>query len=252
VVSAAKVQAMNGRIRNELRPLRLWATPLRELIERHRHDPRLALSFDPLCFYGLGTYHGVPLPVILFHRHIDHDQPTHVLAYEEGKFRVLPVAEYDRKHPGQGYRNLPTLVQPGTVYNVFRFRGRYHGVHHWDGCFRPERTDHYYPLQGDSPEAFLAHVPAMLARLEADQRAGRFIPPHLRLVEAGVYRGFALYQAGSAVHAIPQREGPLIPADLVAGRYSRWLHGESVEEVRRQVDRVLLWSRTTGRHGGPQ
>jgi hypothetical protein len=235
--SARKVHAMTAHIKSDSRRLRHQIDCVRRLIDRHRHDPRFAVSFDPDAFNSVSDYNAASLMDILFVRHLDHEHPTHVVCANGESWYVLSEEEYRRRCGEARYRQLPTFIRPGRPYMLFRHGPRYYGVHWQEGRFRTDRDDYCYLLEGDSIADVLRQVPAAMERREPDARAGRFIVPGTPVAPLGeAYRGFALYQVGDHVYAIPAEEGPLVRGYLLAGRYSRWYWGPSADEVRRRID----------------
>lgn len=231
-------ETINSTMKDYLRPFRLQVQAMTELVDQHRHDPAFRFALAPELFHACETFQGVPFPLILFGRFIDHDQPTHVVALRGHKLKVEPIAEYARRDDVARLRQLPTLARVGVPYNVFRCRGSYHGLPHWDGYYRPDRNDFHYLIQGDSIEAVLAQVPAREAEQISHLQSGVLIPPHCeihRLSEAD--RGYALFVAGDFVYAIPEGEGPLDSARLLAGLYSSWYCGTTLEDIQHQIDR---------------
>jgi hypothetical protein len=55
------------------------------------------------------------------------------------------------------------------------------------------------------------------------------------LVEEG-YKGFNLVRYGEKIYAIPRREGAFQMERVLKNKYSRWFSGESLAEVKRNVD----------------
>jgi hypothetical protein len=162
--SASKVHAMTTRIRYYYRPLRSQMTMVQQLIDRCRGEANFGISFDPDVYYGLPYYNGLALVNILYPRHIDHENPTHVICADGEQLVILREKDYSRKH-GPRYRCLPTFVQPAPGgYMVFRHAGRYYGLHYQEGCFRTDRDDYQYRLEGDSAVEVLEQIPEALRR----------------------------------------------------------------------------------------
>jgi hypothetical protein len=106
--SAAKVNAMNAQIKDDLRPLRAWVAVLDNVVDEHRRDARFRLSFSPdvwARFDDLQQMYRLPcpFPALLYSRYL-HPSPTHVLGLREGRWHVYAVREYDRLYPGPGRR----------------------------------------------------------------------------------------------------------------------------------------------------
>jgi hypothetical protein len=171
--SAVRVHAMTARIQDDFRPVRRQIDCMQALIDRHRHEPGFAISFDPEVFHSLEHFHGLSLLEILFCRHIDHQSPSHVIAREEGKWRVLTATEYASRYGGPRHRQLPAFVRPAVDYMVYSHGSRYYGMYHWDGRFRTDRRDYRHLIEGDSAAEVLAQVPAALRQIEAEVHSGR-------------------------------------------------------------------------------
>jgi hypothetical protein len=235
--SAWKVRAMTEQITFDTRHLRHRIDFIQKLIDRHRHDPHFAISFDPDAFNSVGTYRSVSYLDILFCRYFDHERPTHVICPDGDNWCALSEEEYRGRYGSARYQLLSAFVMPGSDYTVFRRGRRYYGVHWQEGRLQPDRDDYCYLLEGDSVADVLRQVPAALARREPDARAGRFIPPGTPITQMDEgYRGFTLYQVGDQAYAIPEEEGPFNRAYLLNGQYSRWYRGPSVADVRRSID----------------
>jgi hypothetical protein len=175
--SALTVHAMTDKMRGDYRLLAAHIDRLQRTIDRNRHDPGFALSFDPDLFYSLEQYHAVPLVEILFCRFLDHENPSHVVCRDGEIWRVLTAEQYRRRYGGPRYRELATFVRAGTEYMVFRHGRRYYGVHYQQGRFRTDRHDYHHLVEGDSVEEVLRQVPGALRRLEAERRAPAPPPP---------------------------------------------------------------------------
>jgi hypothetical protein len=174
--SAHKVYAMNLRIRDDYRPLRDQIDCVQQVIDRHRHDPHFALSFDPPVFHSLDTYHSVSLLEIAFSRWCDHERPTHVVCAVGGKWLVLCAQDYRDLYGGPHYQQLPAFVAGGK-YMLFKYRQRYYGLYWEEGRFRTDRADYLSLLEGNSVEEVRRQVPAALPRAIADRCAGRYNRP---------------------------------------------------------------------------
>jgi hypothetical protein len=157
--SAMKIHAMTERIRADYRLLCDQINRLQRAIDRHRHDPHFALSFDPELFESLPEYHGVPFVEILFCQFINHEHPSHVVCADGEKWRVLTEDEYRRRYGEPRYRRLAMFVQSGTDFMVFRYRQRYYGLHWQEGRFHTNRNDYRHLLEGDSVAAVLRQIP---------------------------------------------------------------------------------------------
>jgi hypothetical protein len=138
--SARKVSNMTEQIRLAYRPLRNHINCLRTLIDLHCRDPKFGVSFDPEFFYTLDFIHGVSELEILFCRYLDHEHPTHVICGNGAGCCVLTAEEYCALYGGPRYRVLPTFVQPGTDFMVFRHQDRYYGLDYCNASARIGRT----------------------------------------------------------------------------------------------------------------
>jgi hypothetical protein len=235
--SAGKVHALAAQIRLAYRPLRNHINCMRSLIDQHSGEPGFAISFDPQLFYELDQIHGVAELEILFCRFIDHEHPSHVICGNGEGCCALTEHEYSWRFGGPHYRELPTFVQPGTYYMLFRHNQQYYGLDFREGRFRPPGEGYCYLLKGTSVAEILRQVPAALEQHEEDCRTGRYIPCNLSATPLNThYKGFAFFQVNGQVHAIPEDEGPLERAYLIAGRYSRWYCGPDLAAVRRCID----------------
>jgi hypothetical protein len=159
--SARKVHAMTTQIENYYGPLYRQVKCVQRLIDRHRHDPGFAISFDPPVFYSLDNIHGVSRLETLFCRYFDHERPTHVICQDGRRWCVLGEEEYRRRCGGPRYRELPTFVRAGTTYMLSRHGRRYYGLPFEEGRYLPNRRDYRRLLEGDSVEDVLRLVPAL-------------------------------------------------------------------------------------------
>jgi hypothetical protein len=235
--SALKVHAMAEQITFDHRYLRHQTDCLLRLIDDHGREPGFGISFDPDAYGSQPACRSINYLDILFGRYINHEHPTYIVCRDGERWYALSEEEYRAWKGKADYRELPYLVRPGSDYAVFRRGSRYYGVQYQEGRFQPDRDDYCYLLEGDSVEDVLSQVPAALARRDPDAQAGRFIRPGTPITEMEQgYRGFTLYQVGDQVYAIPEEEGPLNRAYLLAGQYSRWHRGPSVADVRRAID----------------
>jgi hypothetical protein len=235
--SACKVHAMVAHISYYYRYGRQQIDFVQRALDRYGQDPSFCFSFEPGVFYSLPHEYGVTYLEILFHRFINHERPTHVLCADGRRWCLLSDAEYRHGFGGPRYRQLATFVGVGTSnFMIYRYQQRYYGLHYMESRFRADRDDYYYLVEGDSVADVLRQVPAALRRLDADQRAGRFIGPGVPVVPLDESCGrFALFKAGDRVYAIPAAEGPLVPAYLVNDRYSEWYSASSVAELERII-----------------
>ena len=235
--SAFKVHAMEEQITFDHRYLRHQIDCVLRLIDDHGREPGFAISFDPDAYSSQPACRSINYLDILFSRYFNHERPTHIICREGERWYALSEPEYRAWKGEADYRDLPYLVRPGSDYAVFRRGSRYYGVQYQEGRFQPDRDDYCYLIEGDSVEDVLSQVPAALARRDPDARAGRFILPGTPVdLLDDEYAGFALYQVGDQVYAIPEVEGPLVRAYLLDGRYSRWYRAPSAAEVRRRID----------------
>jgi hypothetical protein len=237
VVSARQVHAITARVKDLERPLRARINFLQNLVDQHRHDPRFAVSFDPWVLDTLEGYHGVSEVEILFSRHLDHDNPTHVICDDGTSWHCLTAEEYRARFGGPRHRRLARFVRAGDHYNIFAHGSRYYGVLWKDGRFRPERDDHFYLLEGDSVAEVLGQVPVSVRRIREDLDTGWFIPWQTIVTPVEAYRGFEVsVSAERRAYAIGLEEGPLTPAHLAARRYLRCFQGTDPDDVKRQID----------------
>lgn len=236
--SGHMAHGINDTIKDHMRPFRLQVQTMRDLVEQQRHDPAFRFSFAPAVFHGCESFQGIPYPLILFGRTIDHDRPTHIIWQRGGKQCAESVRTYAAREGLAGPRSLATVTWLGPPYNVFRCAGLYHGLPHWDGYYRVERGDYHYLIQGATLDEVLARVPERAAEQKEHLASGVLISPHTDIHPLGeVDRGYALYLAGEFIYAIPEGDGPLEPVRLVNGRYSSWYNGTTLEEIQRQIDR---------------
>jgi hypothetical protein len=107
-VSACKVHSMNVVIAGVHRPLRTTIGFLDKLVARHATDSRFGLAFSPEAWQRLDSFGHryvlrVPLPVLLYVRHLNYANPTHVVTVVDGRWQSVPVEQYD----GVWRLNLP-------------------------------------------------------------------------------------------------------------------------------------------------
>ena len=234
--SARKVHAMTELMAERQRPLIRQIACLEGLIDRHRHDPRFGITFDPQLRETLESHHGLWWLEILFFRFIDHDDPTHVLL-AEGDGYAAPAVEQYRRARGTAPDRLPLFIQARQGFMLYEQEGTTYAVPYSDGRFDPSRGDYNYLLRGRSVEEVAAQIPRASRRLAADRGEGKYIPsrtPILDLCE--VHGTFALYFVGEDVYAIPKGHGPPSCSALIAGRYPEWYRDPTIGEVRRRID----------------
>jgi hypothetical protein len=237
LASARQVHAITTRVKDLERPFRAKVKFLQDLIDRHAGDPRFAVSFDPWVLDSVEEYHGVSVMEVLFSRHLDHENPTHVICDDGTSWHCLTAEEYRARFHGPRHRGLARFVHATQRYNIFSHQGRYYGVMWQDGRFRPGRDDHFYLLEGDSVEAVRAQFPTAWRRIDDDRLSGWFIPWKVIVTPVCAYRDFEVHEsADHCFYAIPLSEGPLIPAHLAARRYRRSFLARSLDEVKRQID----------------
>ena len=112
---------------------------------------------------------------------------------------------------------------------VYRWQQQYYGLHVMEGRFRRDRDDYHYLVKGDSVADVLRQVPAVLERLDVDERTGRFIRPDVPAIPLErSCKGFNLYQAGDRARAEQVLQGvehdaAQILGPLLTGTTTEWL-----------------------------
>jgi hypothetical protein len=160
--SAHKVNTLNGKMAEEMRPLANQIDCIQGAIDRHGREPGFALSFDPPLLDELNSCHGLARLEALFFPYFDHTRPTHVVCSTLGGLCVLPVAEYEESRGRANYREVPRVVRKSTHYMVYEHGGRYFAT--WQHLGRFTRTPGRFEdvMEGDSLEAVVSEAAVRL------------------------------------------------------------------------------------------
>ena len=97
-VMGAQVFGLNDRVKDQVRPFRVQNKLIAKLVRDHRQDRSFGLGMEHEAvgkFLRHGS-RGLPFPMVLYPGVVNADEPTHVLFFEGGKLRALPVEEHRR------------------------------------------------------------------------------------------------------------------------------------------------------------
>jgi hypothetical protein len=135
-------------------------------------------------------------------------------------------------------RQIDSFIGPEVVvhgfrgYNIIRVRRDFHGVKQDDGEFSLRRL-HMSNYQGHVNALSTDEVKRLVDQVATAPVSDKAPAPVL--VEEG-YKGFNLVRYGEKIYAIPQREGAFQMERVLKNKYSRWFSGESLAEVKHNVD----------------
>ncbi len=236
-ISAVRVHGVADKIRLQESELRALINGIREFVQSHGAEPGFSFAFDADNSDAVDSPHSIPAPVVLFRRWLNPHEPKYVLSWQDRQMRVQTLAEYRREYGPPTGQLLPEVIRIGMPYNVFRYRGTYYGVLHWNGYFSSRRDDYAYLLQAPTLAELEQQQPLRLAEQARDIRAGRFVSPFrgASWVEKG-YRGFNLFRSGDYYYGLPQHEGPFNAARFNEGGYRVFFVADTVPELRGLID----------------
>jgi hypothetical protein len=137
--SGTKVYRMNVEVKKALKPLRVMTSTLNQFIEQHGDEPGFSFALGRPACAGVESFHGIPLPIILYKRYLDNHQPRYLFLREGDQLVARTCDEADHHGHIQIY---PDLVRVGTHRNFFYFDGWYYAVQPRDGYYSPDREDH--------------------------------------------------------------------------------------------------------------
>jgi hypothetical protein len=172
VVSGRKVHQINVEVRQAQRPLCRTVARINRFLATHQREPGFSFAFDP-SVYDQKPFHGIPLPLVLYKRHVSNHNPRYIF---DGRSRTFVVASDANCSDSQP--RAADLVRVGTDYNFYRLDGCYYGISPHDGFYRPGRHGYHHPIKARSLEAAVAQVPAMLVNQEVERRSAAFRGRH--------------------------------------------------------------------------
>jgi hypothetical protein len=241
--SSGRIRHVSQRLTDRYAGFHAVVRQFEAFLDEHGRDPELKLAFDMRPSDPFPVTHSIPFPLVLYPEWIDNHNPRYVVSFPDGGFAVTPAEQWRREHGGTlassatSEQLFPDLVEVGTNFNLWRWRGRYYATLYWDDVFRPDVKDHAYVIEGATVRDVLDLVPVRFEEFLEDLRMGWCIPPRLGTETFDRdYRGFELTQAGDYYYATPAAEGPFNVDRFNARRYSAIYVAEDEDMLRRFVD----------------
>jgi hypothetical protein len=239
-LGSGRIHRITGRISDQERPFREQVQALEQFVKSHREEPNFSFTFDLPPDARIVICSGIPYPVVLYKRWLNHARPHYVLTLMPGKVVSQTARAFRERHPQRALPLLPEIVEIGAMYNYYAFGDWFYGVPCWDGFFvasRPEE-DYAYLLKGKSLAKLHQREPECIVQCARDLGSGAFIWPGVlpETVEP-LYEGYLLARAGQFFYAIPADEGPLERVKVNNRRYSSCLWASNLDALKARLRR---------------
>src|SRR5207249_246095 len=93
IASGLKVREINVGVKHALRPLRVTVQSIKQLVDGHHAEPGFSFAFDDSAYATMNSFHGIPLPLILFQRYVNNHDPKYLFTSAGGKLVALPCSD---------------------------------------------------------------------------------------------------------------------------------------------------------------
>jgi hypothetical protein len=130
-------------------------------------------------------------------------------------------------------QHVDTFIGPEVVvrgfrgYDIIRIGREFHGIKQGEGGFSLTKV-HMGSYQGYVKAVSIEEVKKLVSQEPSDPV----------LIEEG-YKGFNFVRYGEKIYAIPRSEGAFKIRRIMKNRYSQWFSGDSLDEVRHDVDQSV-------------